>query len=696
MMINTSKNYLTSVAKYHLNISNYYRLRTFFTIVVAHNRKAQQQVEITDRQRRVQQVLFRIGCSNPICLQQQRTIGNRTIKAPIQRERDDEEYHAGRALRFMQENQPNIVVNVENVRLSAIKLLPRVAEAVIQSTPIRIKVLTHVDTISDAALRQQIQTVQQLDERIRYPNQLPVAIFALNLQTVDIKARELSEVRDALFGASRLVTKPQMLVCGIPNSGKSSLIYPLTRHRTVQEKKKGAYHLPKVSSKAGMTLGVKKHLLPPAFGSFIKYNITMIDMPGFRPKLQYADPSLVALLLSAGVTEPFQGYKTIAPHDTLVKNLLKATNRHATMTDRNSLPDYVQLLNLTEPTESPETFMSEYLRWAKNNEDARLHVPGHSANIESIYWPRTFNSGVFGGLIFTPYPTLPHPSHSSHIVLDRESPVVYMNEEAERLMNIGLGKEPATKIEERSKDKSSSLNGKPGDELDPNRILHPVVYPPHQRSFKCMQCAQFVKLDAGGKVYGRRHGRAVDWSYADLLAYFSRMTEVFGGMWSKRTRYLMKDSLVCTLAIKHKLRSRAGAYKKFKGLKDYPVPNHLRPKRFQIDQPIPYVHFCTRKVGSCRTMTEEEVRKEIGRLECCNVTDHTFQLQRARGVPVRAKKRKKPRKIKLGPDGFPLKPPSVVAKQCIVQTVGPLSAVPRYDSKGNELYPKKRRKAEDY
>jgi ribosome biogenesis GTPase A len=619
------------------------------------------------------------------------------VKAPKLRNRDDEEYHSGRALRFLHENQPNVVVHVENVQLSAIKLLPRLAEATIQSTPIRIKVLTHVDKISDAALRQQIHTVQQIDERIRYPNQEPIAIFALNLQSVEIRARELSDVRDALFGASLMVTKPQILVCGVPNSGKSSLIYPLTKHYTVQEKKKGAYHLPRVSAKAGMTLGVKRHVLTPAIGSFIKNNISLVDMPGFRPKLLFADPGLVALLLSTGVTEPFQGYKDIASTETIVHILLKAVNRHAIMTDPHSVPDYVELLNMTEATEDAAMFMKAYEKWAKTApEDVTEFLVGHSKKLDSVYWPRLFQNGIFGGSIFTPYPTLPHPSHSSHIVLDRDSPVVYMNEQAERLMSIGQGREKAVKVVERQKIDPKS-NAADDVTLDPNRRIAPVIYPPHQRTFKCMQCANFVKLDQGGKVYGRRHGRAVDWSFHDILSYYSRMTEVFGGMFSKRTRYLMKDSLACTLAIKHKLRSRAAAYKKFNHLKEYPIPNHLRPKRFQIDQPIPYVHFCTRKTGSCRTMTKEEIMEETARLDRFNVTDHTFVLMRNRGIRFRPRPRKKPKKVRLRPDGTPVELPSFFQKDCVVTTVGPLSAVPRYDSEGNELYPKKRRsrKADD-
>ena len=595
--------------------------------------------------------------------------------------RGDEEYHASRALRFLQENQPNVVVHVENVQLAAIKLLPRIADAIVQSTPVRIKVLTHVDMISDAALQQQIQTVQQMDDRIRLPNQQPLAIFALNLQSLELTMRELSEVRDALFGASLLVSRPQIVVCGAPNSGKSSFIYPLTRHRTVMEKKKGAYHLPRVSSKAGMTLGVKKHWLPPAFGSRIKHNIALLDMPGFRPKLLFADPNLVSFLLSAGVTEPFQGYQDIVSHEAMVKLLLKAVNRHATMTDPNSVPEYVELLNLTKATEDADLFLRSYDKWAKTlPNDVLDQVTGHSKDLKSIYWPRLFKSGIFGGLVFTPYPTLPQPSQSSHIVINRDSPVVYMNEQARRLMNIGRGKEEASKVTERNKMNPKSLNSS-NVESDPDLRLVPVIYAPHQRSFKCMQCAEFIKVDRDGSVFGRRHGRVVDWAFNDMLSYFSRMSEAFGGIFSKRTRYLFKDSLACTLAIKHKLRSRAAAYKKFKGLKDYPIPNHLRPKRFQIDQPIPFVHSCTRKIASCRAMTKQEISKETKRLARMNASDHTIALQRARGIPIRRPRQDRPKKLVLRPDGTPVARPSYFQEECIATTVGALSAVPRYDKR---------------
>jgi 50S ribosome-binding GTPase/Type II intron maturase len=662
----------------------------FFAVCHGHHRNF---VSISSIRSRLMQRLHECNAFTPLHqYKQKRRI---QMAQPRMRDRDDEEYHAARAMRFMQENNPNVVINVENVRLATMKLLPRAADRIIQSAPIRIKVLTHVDTISDAALRQQIRMVQQLDERMRYPNQSPLAIFAMNLQSTEIKLKELVDLQFALFGASRLVSKPHMLVCGVPNSGKSSLILPLTKQRTITMRKKQEYHLPRISSKAGMTLGVKKHQLPPPLGTPYDYVITLIDMPGFRPKLLHAEPSLVTLLLSAGVTEPFQGYKAVSPNDHLIKLLLRATNRHAEMTDPNAPPDYVTMLNLKEPTEDVNLFVKAYCEWSKTQPDIKSKVFGHNNNPEQMYWPRAFQSGVFGGLIFTPYTTLPYPGYSAHLQLNRDRQIVYMNEEAERLMKIGRGMINATKVEERPI-RSVLLSGKQahdaGQDDDPNKVIEPVIYPPHQRSFKCLQCAEFVRLGPGEKVFGRRHGRACGWSYNDILCYFSRMTEAFGGMYSKRLRYLMKDSLACTLAIKHKLRSRAAAYKKFHGIPEYPVPNHLRPKRFQIDQPIPFIHFCTRKVGSCRTMTEQEVRRETEKLERLNVADHTNELRRKRGQrPLFQIHKATPKKPpKLGPDGKPLLLPVIPMKNCVVQTIGPLAALPRFDRNGAELRIKNR------
>ena len=69
----------------------------------------------------------------------------------------------------------------------------------------------------------------------------------------------------------------QILVTGLPNVGKSSLIVALTRELTIERRKKGAYHLPRIEDAAGVTLGSKQHCFHE------KPNMFVIDTPGLLP-----------------------------------------------------------------------------------------------------------------------------------------------------------------------------------------------------------------------------------------------------------------------------------------------------------------------------------------------------------------------------------------------------------------------------
>jgi hypothetical protein len=121
----------------------------------------------------------------------------------------------------------------------------------------------------------------------------------------------------------------------------------------------------------------------------------------------------------------------------------------------------------------------------------------------------------------------------------------------------------------------------------------PIVrFPLHRRTFACMVCAGFVKRGVGKLVYGCGHTKVMSQKYEIIIAYYSRMMEAFGE--TRQTQYLMKDSLACTLARKHKLISRASAYKKFHGMKEFPMPNRLRPIFLRSDKPIPFVPYCSR------------------------------------------------------------------------------------------------------
>jgi hypothetical protein len=116
------------------------------------------------------------------------------------------------------------------------------------------------------------------------------------------------------------------------------------------------------------------------------------------------------------------------------------------------------------------------------------------------------------------------------------------------------------------------------------------VGPLMHKALCCLRCggfAGFRPAHAKGPIgYGRAVSRLVNWEHADILGYFSRTLEEFGS--SKLTRFLLRDSLACTIAQKHKLRSRAAAYRtQAQTLNGFPMPSSSRPRRFQIERAAP-------------------------------------------------------------------------------------------------------------
>jgi hypothetical protein len=191
-----------------------------------------------------------------------------------------------RALEYMKNLSPRVTVLMEKIQLVGCRLLPPVAERVITNSTVRIRCLTHADFISDGALRHQIAVAEEQEQQrfhgtYRPSDFIPTAIIALNLKNVT-KAKQLRPVQLAIFGAAHVAGHNQILVCGVPNSGKSSLILPLTKQRTMEVRNKKSYHLPKVSDRAGMTIAVKKHVME----AMTHGEVTLIDTPGLRPRLE--------------------------------------------------------------------------------------------------------------------------------------------------------------------------------------------------------------------------------------------------------------------------------------------------------------------------------------------------------------------------------------------------------------------------
>ena len=97
----------------------------------------------------------------------------------------------------------------------------------------------------------------------------------------------------------------QILVCGLPNAGKSSFIYPLTQNRTLQVKNKESHHLPSMSWSHVFDINVVDNHTKRSHKT---QTVSLTDTPGLRPKLEdIGDDDELAVWLATQSIKPQQG-----------------------------------------------------------------------------------------------------------------------------------------------------------------------------------------------------------------------------------------------------------------------------------------------------------------------------------------------------------------------------------------------------
>ena len=331
-----------------------------------------------------------------------------------------EEYHIGKTLRWLQEKPPAAVVHVDKITTIGCNFLPSIAYNAISRAPIRIQLLTHADTLSKTAIRHQLALAEELNAKIDHQKQQATAIFVIN-PTLVLKQRQLRPLIDGLYGAYILGSGkiPALVVTGPPNVGKSSIIFPLTKPRTLQVKKKKAYHLPRISSTAGHTLGVKSHVMSAAGYS---NDLTLYDTPGLRRRIEDAEPRTIIGMVGSNVTEFRNGYSEFVTPMDCVDFVLKALNRHAALTGME-VPTYGIELGLDRYTNDPNEILTAY----RNHESTK----GRS-EMEFI---RRCNRGEFGGLVFSDRQPRSVERINLEDIREQDSIITYMNEAAQQLIS---------------------------------------------------------------------------------------------------------------------------------------------------------------------------------------------------------------------------------------------------------------------
>ena len=321
------------------------------------------------------------------------------------------------------------------------------------------RVLTHTDLLSREALQYQMKRASIIRNHTSNndDNSYQIPVVALNLQDTNLKQTKLRPVMEMLFGTKAVavattttseVSSSKLLVCGVPNAGKSSFIYPLTKHRTLAvKKKKGSFHLPSINATAGWTMGTKSHVfdikVPRDGSSSNKHkteSVSLDDTPGLRPRLENLmenDELLASWLCTRGMKAPKgmlsktnndKSYNTLEKY--IVQILWRGLKRHAEISSSQQEP-------LFEEFESPDALWEHYL----NNNGTQ------SKSLDSFI--RTVTLGEYGGYIIEEEEYIPtttttttqqqqqQEEEEEELYINQDSTIVAMNQSAKLLTDIG-------------------------------------------------------------------------------------------------------------------------------------------------------------------------------------------------------------------------------------------------------------------
>ena len=358
-----------------------------------------------------------------------------------------QEDHMARAIRKVKSMKPKVVVEVMNACHVSIasKLLPLNAQGV----PIWIRVLTHSKLLSDAALSYQMQKASRLYPHIgNYDSKSSrivengnddrvVPVVAMDLADHEnIEQEELQNFLHVLLGARKkpcegdLTKNATIMVCGLPNAGKSTLIHISTRPRTLRVKKikkKDMYIPPPISATPGWTLGVERYVA-------LERKLPLWDVPGLRPRAEELDLAEYTQLLVSGAMQALPGVldESEPLRRAIVNVLWKGLCRHAVVSGAAMPPQWAhaeawlaehqeKFFDETQQQESPASVVHHLMEYCRN--------------------------GEYGGMVLEEGYQTPLPRDEAAAAIraratfqpNRDTPVVAMNEAAMELWDIGDG-----------------------------------------------------------------------------------------------------------------------------------------------------------------------------------------------------------------------------------------------------------------
>lgn len=289
---------------------------------------------------------------------------------------------------------------------------------------VRIRIYTHADMLSDEAIR--------YISKLAYREDPEMALFFMNVANFNaIKTKQMKDLNLAMTNAAHQCSKKHVLIVGLPNAGKSSIVNPLTRAAVVATRKKKNYHVARVSPTAGRTASIKSHRLDDSF-----HSCYLIDSPGLLPPPNVVNEHELVLLAATGSLTASSGPPLKKwDLDAVASCLLMGLNAHADLS--GVPPPYVKLLKLDGPTTDPQELLSRVVSITE-----KLSKPQVAERLI-----RKCREGGLGGLM------LEMPGKTQfidwkevhHELMDEEkrptiggrmlSPIVYMNKAARDLIS---------------------------------------------------------------------------------------------------------------------------------------------------------------------------------------------------------------------------------------------------------------------
>ncbi|KAA8499227.1 Mitochondrial GTPase 1 [Porphyridium purpureum] len=262
-----------------------------------------------------------------------------------------------------------VLIEVRDARIPRCSAHPLFERWVQRMKLERVVVYTHADLLSDRDLGQ-LRTWTK-DHVTRSTNVFFKNLSKVKSQTVrmhrDISQRVTSLLMESCELKPDVIGYARALVCGIPNVGKSSLIYILVKEVIKKQRKKGLYHAPKVENVAGKTVSVRDYVLNA------KPLLKLVDTPGLVFPRSDPDPEIYYKLALTGKVNIRDFWD---PRDVL-EYLLYRLNRAR-------LFNYVSLFGLYEPTDDVDAFI-----------EAAKYARARAAIAPILY---KFNQGVLGKL----------------------------------------------------------------------------------------------------------------------------------------------------------------------------------------------------------------------------------------------------------------------------------------------------------